>query len=135
MKEVPQHKPKQVEFIEQRHKSDCGIACVAMLCGLMYDDVASLYYSFKKTTRGGIYPEDIFELLELVNCDCKEVEVLPAKGLALVAIQWKEPNTSGHYIVWDSKRGQFLDPLHGVVNKREMLKLADMEEIWKIKRG
>jgi ABC-type bacteriocin/lantibiotic exporter with double-glycine peptidase domain len=135
LKNIPKHSPKQVEFVAQRSKTDCGIACIAMLCRCLYDDIASIFYNnFKKTTRGGLYPKDISNLLEYMGYALCNLECLPNKGAALVAIWWKEPNVSGHYIVWDSKRMQFLDPLHGIINKNEILHLAEMENIWKIKK-
>jgi len=123
-----------MEFIQQRRKSDCGIACVAMLSDKMYGDVAALFKAMKKTTRGGLYPDDVLEVLEELGCDYSELKDLPKRGKALVAVQWKDESLSGHYIVWDSKRKQFLDPLHGVINKRDMLKLVEIEEIWKIRK-
>lgn len=132
MQNIPRHNPKQVEFIEQRRKTDCGIACLAMLCGCLYAEIASIFYGKKKTTRGGIYPDDMLEMLEDIGCEYEEVQKFPAKGCALVAVKWKEPNLSGHYVVWDGKRKQFLDPLHGVVDKDDFLKLVDVEEIWKV---
>jgi len=131
----PTHKPRGVEFIQQRGKSDCGIACTAMLIDCMYAPTRTLFREFgKNTTRGGLYPEEIFEVLEEIGFENKEMQQLPRTGKALVAIQWKDPELSGHYVVWDSKRKQFLDPLHGVFNKKELSKFAEIEGIWKIYR-
>lgn len=132
MQNTPRHNPKQVEFIEQRRKTDCGIACLAMLCGCLYAEMASIFRSKRKITRGGIYPDDMLDIIEDLGHSYVETEKLPAKGAALVAVKWKEPNLSGHYVVWDGKRRQFLDPLHGLINRDEFLTLADIDEIWKV---
>lgn len=132
MRNIPQHNPKQVEFIEQRKKTDCGIACLAMLCHCLYKEMALVFYSKRKTTKGGIYPDDMLEMLEEMGYEWTESKRLPARGCALVAVKWKEPNLSGHYVVWDGKRKQFLDPLHGVIDKDDFLSLIDIDEIWKV---
>lgn len=103
-----------------------------MLCGCLYAEMASIFRSKRKITRGGIYPDDMLDIIEDLGHSYVETEKLPAKGAALVAVKWKEPNLSGHYVVWDGKRRQFLDPLHGLINRDEFLTLADIDEIWKV---
>jgi len=129
---VLKHQPKQIEFVEQRHKTDCGVACLAMLCGYMYEEMSSIISSLDKRKKGGMYPEDVLEILEVLGHYQLECKNLPKRGNALVAIQWKDPKLSGHYVVWNSKRKQFLDPIHGIVSKRDLLKIAFIENIWKI---
>jgi len=101
-----------------------------MLAGLMYESVFSLI----GRQRGGIYPDDVLDILEGLGFGYREVSKLPKRGAALVAIHWKEKELSGHFVVWDSRRGQFLDPLHGAIGQREMLKFAGIEHIWAITR-
>ena len=128
---VPKHRPKQIEFIEQRKKNDCGVACVAMLVGHLYSEIIVLFPKLKRT-KGGLFPDELFEIFEDLNFSYKENNVLPKKGRALVAISWNDKTLSGHYVVWDSVRKQFLDPTHGVINKRELLNLAKIDYIWRI---
>lgn len=130
----PKNNPKQIEFVEQKKKTDCGVACIAMLIGRLYSEVVALYPKLKRT-KGGLYPEDIFEVLEDLDYEYYEVKKLPKRGVALVALEWKNVESQGHYVVWDSKRNQFLDPLHGFVNKSDMAQVAEMEYIWKIKKS
>lgn len=134
MRKIPCHKPKQIEFIEQRKKSDCGVACAAMLCDKLYGETAAMLDALEISARRGLCPDEMFELLEEFGCYCQEIDKLPVKGRALVTVQWKDKNLSGHYVVWDAKRKQFLDPLHGVFGKREMSKYAKVEIIWKVTR-
>lgn len=133
MSNVPKHNPKQVEFVEQQKKTDCGIACVAMLTNRLYSEIIGIFPELKRR-RGGLYPDDIFEVLDELGYSYREMKRLPRRGPALVAIEWKDPSLSGHYIVWDSKRRKFLDPLNGVMGKREMLKYAKIEYIWRINK-
>ena len=133
MKSFLQHKPKQLEYVGQRKKTDCGIACVAMLSFKTYDEVAEVFSLLAKNTRGGLYPEDVFEVLDELKCTSKGTHKLPSRGAALVTIQWKIGGLSGHYVVWDGKRGQFLDPKFGLINKRNMMKHAEIEGIWTVK--
>lgn len=134
MKKIfPAHKPKQLEFIQQRHTRDCGVACIAMLANRMYKEVEAIFHILEKSTRS-IYPDDMFEVFDEIGYDYDEADQLPKRGKALVAIEWKSKGLTGHYIVWDSSRKQFLDPLHGVMGKREMLKYASIDYIWKIVR-
>jgi len=101
-----------------------------MLCGKLYDDVKPFF----KAISGGIYPDDVLEAVENLGFKWKEFKRLPRKGKALVALNWKEEGLSGHYIVWDCERKQFLDPKHGLINKTEMMKLCNIDYIWKIER-
>ena len=128
MKIFPTHNPKHVEYIQQRTKTDCGVACLAMLTDNLYSTIKEIVGK----TRG-LYPDDVLEYLEDFGYEYVEVKKLP-KGIALVALQWKEPGLSGHYVVWDSKRKQFLDPINGVIDKSEMLKFAKIDYIWKISK-
>lgn len=132
MKQFPSHKPRQMEFIEQRKKSDCGVACAAMLGDRLYNDIVAVIQALGINASRGISLDQMFELLEELGCSCKEIKELPTKGRSLITIQWKKEDLSGHYVVWDGKRKQFLDPLHGLVNKREMLRFAKIESIWKV---
>lgn len=125
-----QHNPKQVEYVPQRKKKDCGIACLAMLTGVLYDTIIDAYPHLKRK-RIGLYEDEMLEILEDFGYSCDEIGSLPARSTALVAVDWKE-NDAGHYIVWDAKRKQFLDPLYGLVDKNEMLKNVSIDYIWKI---
>jgi hypothetical protein len=105
-----------------------------MLAGKIYDDMAAVFDGLGTSTKKAMYPDDLFEALEELGFDYQEVDVFPKRGKALVAVQWKHKGLAGHYIVWDCKRKQFLDPLHGVMGKREMLKHATIDCIWRIIR-
>lgn len=129
MKKFPLHNPHHIEYVQQRLKTDCGVACFAMITGKLYLDAKIII----GRVRGGIYPDDLLEILDDFGYYYKEVKSLPKNGIALVAIQWKKPNLSGHYIIWDSERSQFLDPINGLIDQNEMLKFATIDYIWKIK--
>jgi hypothetical protein len=106
-----------------------------MLTKHLYDEVIEQFPELGRS-RGGLYPHRVIDILDSFGYDCNEMPRLPQKGAALVAVQWKQPDLSGHYVVWDSKRRQFLDPKYGLINQRDMLKLAEVELIWRInKRG
>lgn len=134
MNKFPLHGPKQIEFIQQRNKKDCGVACAAMLAGKLYFDMAAIFDGLGKSIKRAMYPDDLFEALEELGFDYQEINSLPDKGRALVAIRWKDESLEGHYVVWDSKRKQFLDPLHGVMGKKQLLKYATIDYVWKIIR-
>lgn len=127
------HSPKQIEFIEQRKKTDCGVACLAMLTYKLYNEIIGLFPKLKRT-KNGLFPDDMFEVLDDLGFHYVEISKLPKRGVALVAIEWKNLNSLGHYVVWDGTRGQFLDPLHGIINKKEMLKEGRIDYIWRISK-
>ena len=126
----PRHKPKNIEFVEQRKKNDCGVACMAMLTRRMYGEIVFLFPQLKRK-RSSLYPDDVLEFLEDLSYEHKEVKKIPSKGDALIAVQWKKER-GGHYVVWSGKRKQFLDPLHGLVDKEDMLKHAEIDYIWRV---
>jgi len=99
-----------------------------MLSGKLYENIKPLF----GTISGGFYPDDVLEVIEKLGFKWKEFKRLPRKGKALVALTWKEEGLAGHYIVWDCERKQFLDPKFGLIDKSEMLKLCDIDYIWKI---
>lgn len=125
----PIHTPKQIEFVEQRKKRDCGVACVAMLTKHLYKDIILVFPEL--TRRSGLHMDEILDILDAFGYYCSEVKMLP-KGSALVGIQWKSPNLNGHFVVWDGKRNQFLDPKYGIINKNNMLKVANIDIILKV---
>jgi hypothetical protein len=107
-----------------------------MLTRQLYETVEELFKSGdRKTSRGGLFPEEMSELLCAFGFRCAPARKLPKRGQALVGIQWLEEGLSGHFIVWDAKRQQFLDPLHGVFDKEELDKCALIEEIWNVTRS
>lgn len=130
MRKFPPHRPRQIEFIQQRSKADCGIACVAMLAGLLYESVRSVVGN----VRSLAHPESMIEMLEDLEMECEESSKLPARGTALVALQWNDHRLPGHYVVWDSRRKQFLDPRSGVVNRRDMMRFAKIDHIWTVRK-
>jgi hypothetical protein len=100
-----------------------------MIVGFLYEDARRL---FPKTISRGLFPEQLLEKLDDVGFDAVETKSLPKKGIALVTITWKKEESGGHFVVWDSKRKQFLDPVFGIIDREEMIKCADIEDIWKI---
>lgn len=132
MFQFPKHKPKQIELIFQKKKTDCGIACAAMLSFCTYEEALGTAKKLKIDMKNGIFLDDFFEILECFDLFVRQVNTLPKRGCALVTINWKKKNLSGHFVVWDGKRQQFLDPTFGVINKEDMLESAEIEEIWKI---
>ena len=133
--DFPSHKPKRMEFIEQRKKSDCGVACAAMLCDRLYGEVIAVAQALGINIKRGMFPEEMFELIEEFGKYCARIDKIPNIGRALIAIRWKQKTLSEHYVVWDAKRKQFLDPLHGVYGKREFFKFAEIDSIWKITKN
>lgn len=124
----PPHNPRCIELIQQKSRRGCGIACFAMLVGLLYDDARSHF----NRVGDGMYPDDLLDTLDRAGLETDEVKRLPRKRAALVAIQWKDSDLSGHYVVWDPARQQFLDPLHGVVDRKSLLACAEIEHIWAV---
>lgn len=110
------------------------MACAAMLTGLLYDDI--LPFFSKCDHRGGLFPDDVIDVIESLGITCHKIQKLPKRQPALVAIEWSEKVFGGHFIVWDPKRKQFIDPTHGLVGCRKMLRTCRIEHIWSIgKKG
>jgi len=101
-----------------------------MLAGLMYEDALSLFVHLDHSN--GLFPDDVLEILDDLGLPTHDVSTLPKRQPALVAVDWKEEGFSGHYLVWDPRRGQFLDPLHGLVGRRDLLRLCRIEHIWTV---
>jgi len=107
---------------------------VAMLTGLLYDDALPLFRGYNRSN--GLFPENVLEVLDDLHMSCHPVRLLPKRQPALVAIEWRKEGLNGHFVVWDPDRGQFLDPRHGLIDRRELLCLCRIEHIWSVgKRG
>lgn len=99
-----------------------------MLSGLLYDDVLPFFNDFDHDN--GLFPDDVLEVIEDLGISCRSVCGLPKRQPALVAVSWTDEEFGGHYVVWDPNRKQFIDPLHGLVGRRELLHLCKIEHIW-----
>lgn len=101
-----------------------------MLAGLLYDDALPFFDGSDHSN--GLYPDDVLGVLEDLGISCRSVQRLPRRQAALVAINWRDQDFGGHYVVWDPNRGQFIDPLHGLVGRRELLRACRIEHIWSV---
>lgn len=99
-----------------------------MLAGLLYDDTLPFFNEFDHS--GGLFPDDVLEVLDDLGVSCRSMSRLPKRQPALVAVTWHDETFGGHYIVWDPERGQFIDPLHGLIGRRELLRTCKIEHIW-----
>jgi hypothetical protein len=99
-----------------------------MLAGLMYDDALPFFKAFDH--NNGLFPDDVLEVLDDLGIPCRPVRSLPKRQPALVAISWRDQDFGGHYVVWDPERGQFIDPLHGLIGRREFLRLCHVDHVW-----
>lgn len=102
-----------------------------MLSGLLYEEAFSLF-SKTKYRKKGLFPDDVLEIFDDLGIRYNNIKKLSTKQPTLVAIQWNDSSLSGHYIVWDPKREQFLDPLHGLIDYDNMMKLCHIDDIWEI---
>lgn len=135
MSGFPSHHPRQIEFIQQTDKSGCGIACVAMLAGMMYKEAKGVCRELGVILRrGGLIPDEILEVLGSLSYCIHEMRRLPTRGVALVAVDWTD-QAGGHLVVWDARRRQFLDPRCGVIDLAEMMAFASIGGIWAVRKS
>jgi hypothetical protein len=84
--------------LNKEKNTDCGVACLAMLVIRLYNEIITLYPRLKRT-HSGLFPDDIFEVLVDLNYEYYETKTLSKKGVALIAIEWKNVVSQGHYVV------------------------------------
>jgi len=103
--------------IQQRTESDCGVACVAMLACVSYEDAYKAVYGEgrKGLTSAGKLSAALSRLGRrpvkgrMVSKRMTALRSLPHD--ALLKVQPLTCSTK-HWVVWDKKRQMKLDPYH-----------------------
>ncbi len=124
-----------MSYIKQRLKTDCGVACLAMLCELDYEQAAGMidwkYGKYKGTTT-----KQLREAAQLVGYNVRGTKTdrlkvvrkpiewydMPIPNTAdwwytlpdnsLVKIRQPERGSGWHWVVW--KKNKIYDPARGV---------------------
>jgi len=135
MSKIPKHNPNQIELVEQRKKTDCGIACVAMLTYNTYYYILGFTRCLGINIKKGLFPEQMFLILEELNFECISTDKISIRKPSLIALSWKDKNcNNGHYVIFDVQRNKILDPLFGIYNLKELKKCAEIEFIWGVRK-
>jgi len=100
-----------------------------MLAGLLYEDSLPFFKDMDHSC--GLYPDDVLEILEGLGLPSREIRTLSRRQPALVAVEWRDM-PGGHYLVWDPRRKQFLDPLYGLLPRKDVLAHCRIEHIWSV---
>lgn len=103
--------------VEQKTESDCGVACVAMLAGVSYDEAYEAVYGSgrKGLTSSGKLRAALTKLGRppvegrMVSKGRTTLKSLPHD--ALLKVQPLTCSTK-HWVVWDRKRKMKLDTYH-----------------------
>ncbi len=124
-------------FIRQRNKSDCGVACLAMLCDVTYDEAKETIPWRRRGVIGGTVTKQLrigalklgyltsstpqHRLKVVRKPDTWEGMPVPMTSdwwytipnNSLVKIQWGDsPGGDWHWVVW--KKEKIYDPARGV---------------------
>lgn len=108
-----------MRHILQRHADGCGVAALAMVLGKTYAEALEIAHPDREP-RGSCSTDarDIYETLSNQNVKFKikhpqELPFFPHND-AIVYIEWRWRLVwgvrAGHWVVWDHKRWQYLDP-------------------------
>lgn len=113
-------------FVRQKHKTDCGIAALAMLCDVSYDD-AELVIPWRR--EGQVHGTTTVQLrvggrkLGYRTESTPQARMKPLRGASwdsipvnsLVKVPHPKDRSHGwHWVVW--KRGLVFDPAQGVLD-------------------
>lgn len=105
-----------MELIRQRYRSDCGIACAAMLAGVSYEEASDAAAPLGKR-RGQTNETTMSLILQHLGFEAKIPMIPgPANGTnALLKCNRGERRRAGvktwHWCVWSSAEQKILDPL------------------------
>lgn len=112
-----------MEFVRQRDRMDCGVACTAMLCGVSYEEAWKQFAWKPSQYTHGLTTKDIREAAErlgyitiggvggrLLPCGPTRWEAIPSRSLVKIP----HPTRPGvwHWVVWH--RRKVYDPARGV---------------------
>ena len=105
-----------MELVRQRHKSDCGIACAAMLAGVSYDEASDAAAPLGKR-RGKTNETTMYLILRNLGLKGKLPLIAgrPNGQDALVKCNSGTRRRAGvkgwHWCVWSAAEQRILDPL------------------------
>jgi ABC-type bacteriocin/lantibiotic exporter with double-glycine peptidase domain len=107
-----------MKTIKQKEENDCGVACVAMLAGVSYDEARAVIYpnGRAKLTK----TKDLSAALKKLGREPLSDRRQPFGSQtlqdletdALVFVELKNGNASKHWVVWDAKAKKPRDPYH-----------------------
>jgi ABC-type bacteriocin/lantibiotic exporter with double-glycine peptidase domain len=106
-----------MERVKQKTGTDCGVACVAMVCGKDYDEVKA--FIFPHGGRSMRTNKDQL-IAALKHFGRKSARNLQSSGqINFTKIDWafdailkcnRQENGNWHWIAWDGKQKRMLDP-------------------------
>lgn len=105
-----------MEMIRQRYKSDCGVACAAMLAGVTYEEASAAFAPLGKR-RGCTNETTMYLALRELGVKGKlpMASGKPNGQNALLKCNRTEHRRAGvkrwHWCVWDAAEQRILDPL------------------------
>jgi len=105
-----------MRYVRQRTDTECGIACIAMLADVSYEDARQALFGPKHKGKGRTQKDQMRKALtgfgvittkRLIRCARQPT----LKRDALVRANVAPKSGNWHWAVWDARRQRFLDPL------------------------
>jgi ABC-type bacteriocin/lantibiotic exporter with double-glycine peptidase domain len=111
-----------MKHIRQKHKTSCGIACVAMAANI--DEDTAVKYVLpkrKKYTEYGTYPRELVSGLARLGYKAKRIfrykqKIADLKSNAIILLLNREDKFH-HAVMWNARRQEIFDPDSSVVVK------------------
>lgn len=128
-----------MEIVEQKHRKGCGIACVAMIRGISYNQAKRLFplpIQVALSQIGGTTISDVRKALRgyasVGACrpyfPAENRPYFPWNEDRLIALHILKKKQSYHWCLWDSEKRQFLDPkLHSHEEVVKELEIGDAQ--------
>jgi hypothetical protein len=111
---------KNIEHVASIDETGCGIAAMAMVCGISYFEMKEKlghilpYYRDKsmEVTSLGLYSDEVYAILRThFGIRCRGVKfIAPMKNHCILYIATTDLQRTGHAVVWDAKSQKILDP-------------------------
>lgn len=106
-----------IQRMEQRDDYGCGIACVAMICGVTYERCRSEFFPNKRADQIKddrtlmVSGDQMMQVIRRFGYSCVARAGFKEHKLpAIVFFDWQTPPHGTHAVVWDPFRESFLDP-------------------------
>ncbi len=100
-------------LVKQKRETDCGVAALAMLAGVTYEDAMGALFD-KRPKRSFRTKPDQMRAAALkfgVVLSKRRIRCVYPDRLARDALIWSKWGGDWHWVVWDSTGKQLLDPL------------------------
>lgn len=110
--------PRKIKLIRQKHRLGCGIACLAMIAGISYDEsLALLHPNREKGEVTSVYTDRLVDVIRDLGYHCSiywgNFPLDLFKSRTIIGVTYpktKSNHAESHVVIWDPIENRIYDP-------------------------